>query len=267
MWKNVLLCATVAISGFSFSQEAADKKIQAGMTFGAGANINQAETKRMSADGGSMLNVGVDMHYSFSNTVGFYTGVSIDFETNKISPTGEIGESYYYYEDTDIKRFSNFSSDQTLYQWTSRTQKPVYLTIPTQLLFRTKFFGLFRYYGKFGLRSSFLVDNKINDTGFTFSDNTLNGDQVAEENRNMNISRDMNFFRGQAGFSFGAEWNFSGSISLATEAGYYFGFVPIYAQNKQDNQTTFFLDENNQRQYYSNDMSQNQFVWKMSILF
>jgi hypothetical protein len=268
--RKLVFIAFIIVSTLTFAQEAATRKTQAGMAFKAGININEAATKNMKVTGtGSNLSVGVDVHHSFNNSIGFYSGISIDFETNKIAPGENSGKSYYYFNDTDIPRFDKLEGDETLYQWTSRTQKPVYITIPTMMLFRTKFFAYKRFHGKFGLRNSILVDNKINDVGFTFKDNDFEESTTALENKNMIISRDMNFFRSSAGFSFGAEWNFSGPTSLVAEMGYYFGFVPIYANNSKKNQTTFFIDEdnNNQHDYYSNNMRQNQLIWKLALFF
>ncbi|MCT4561976.1 MAG: PorT family protein [Crocinitomicaceae bacterium] len=261
------------ITGIAFSQEIDDKKVQAGLTFGSGLNLNTAATKRMIVDGvGSSFTAGLTFNYRLTenNHIAFCSGAEIDFEKNRVKPSEQTTPSFYQFDDTKIlqNEDANGSSNSTFFQYTNRTQKLVYLTIPVQMLFRTKYFGYMRYYGKFGVRMSFLLGNKIDDQGYTFENNSLMGNKIEAENVNMRADRDMNFLRANAGFSLGAEWNFAGSTSLAAEIGYYFGFIPIYANPKDKNRSLFYYDQNNgDKLYYSNDMSQNQLQLKISILF
>ena len=110
----------------------------------------------------------------------------------------------------------------------TRVQKGTYLTIPTMLLFRTNFIGYFRYFGKFGLRNSFLLTNKINDTGVNYDvDVPGNPVEIQGDNVNMKAKGDMFFFKSAVGLAGGAEWNFSGSTSLVAELGFYYGFTHV----------------------------------------
>lgn len=262
MVMGILIGASV---GLIHAQDETERKIQAGLGFTAGLNFNQPTTKKMEVDRvGSIVGVGLDVNYRLTNTIGFSSGLSIDFERNYITPSASTSPTFYQFNDTKILRKKEATPDDPFFQYTHRTQKPIYLTIPIQMLFRTKYFGYFRYYGKFGLRTSILVDNKIDDEGFLI----VNNEKVEAENNTMEISRDMNPLRGSAGFHLGSEWNFSGSTSVFAEFGYYFGFIPIYNQAKEDNQTQFYLEGNPaSREYYSNSMSQNQMFIKIGILF
>ena len=89
---------------------------------------------------------------------------------------------YYRYTDTEIFRKEETPSNSTLYRITDRKQKAIYGSIPTMLLFRTNAIGDFRYYGKFGARTSFLLGNTINDKGFNLDGDTLGGAEVAQTN-------------------------------------------------------------------------------------
>lgn len=265
--KRTILFTFTLLTGIAFSQDGSDKKFQAGINFGMGLNLNKTETKKMDVNGvGNSITIGAVFNYNFSSTLAFATGVDIDFETNKIKPSSNIGNSYYQYNDTKIELQKDTKPGFLVYNWTERKQKPVYLTIPTMLLFRTKYFGDVRYFGKFGLRTSVLLGNKINDKGFNY-DST--GKPVSEENNSMKASRDMSFIRSNAGLALGAEWNFSGSTALCFELGYYYGFTGIYANNKGENMTTFYSDLGNSGlpTYYSNDMSQSQLQLKIAVLF
>ncbi len=265
--KNFILLSLIAFTGSVFAQDDTDKKFNAGICVATGINLNKAATKRMEVNGaGSAFTIGLVANYNLSSTIAFSTGLEIDFETNKIKPSASNGESYYQFTDTKIELNKDSQTDKTLYQWTERKQKPVYLTLPTMLAFRTKYFGDFRYTAKFGLRTSFLLGNKINDQGFTYDNNTIAGTPEASENTTMEAARDMNFIRSSAGLALGAEWNFSGSTSLCAEIGFYYGFIPIYADNKVEN-TTLYSIAGGVRDYYSNDMTQSQLQLKVSVLF
>lgn len=257
------------IAGICFGQESEDKKVQAGLTFGSGINLNTPSTKKMSIDGaGSAFTAGLTFNYKLANNIAICSGAEIDFEKNRIKPSDITSPSYYQFDDTKILQSEDATGNNQIFQWTNRTQKLVYLTLPVQMLFRTKYFGYMRYYGKFGVRLSFLLGNKIDDVGYTFENNSLLGNKIENENINMRADRDMNFLRANAGFSLGAEWNFAGSTSLAAEIGYYFGFVPIYADPKEKNSSLYYYDKSNgQKTYYANGMSQNQLQLKISILF
>jgi hypothetical protein len=266
--KKVIFLLCFAVTAITFAQEAADKKIQAGLNFGFGLNLNKTATKKMATNGvGNNLAIGLALNYKLSNTIAFNTGVDIDFENNYTRSTGDAKNTYYQFSDTKILRNEDASPTDKIFLVETRTQKPIYLTIPTMLLFRTKFIGYFRYFGKFGLRTSFLLGNKINDVGYTFENNNLNDTKIASDNNTMKAARDMNFLRASAGFSFGTEWNFSGSTSLAAELGYYYGFIPIFADNKDKNRTLYYFDNQNNDTYYSNQMTQSLLQLKISLLF
>ena len=266
--KKYILLSLIACTGFTYAQDETDKKIQAGISITTGLNLNKTATKRMEVDGvGTSFSIGLVANYSITKTIGFSTGLDIDFETNKIKPTNTFGKSYYSYDgDTKIDLKKDVSATSKLYELTERKQKPVYLTIPTMLVFKTKYFGDFRYTAKFGLRTSILLGNKINDKGFTYDDDLPTGTATAAENNSMKASRDMNPIRSSAGLALGTEWNFSGSTSLCAEIGYYYGFVPIYNSAKEDNRTLFNVGSTG-NEYYSNDMTQSQLQLKISVLF
>lgn len=267
--KKFILLSLIAFTSSAFAQEASDKKLHAGICLATGLNLNKADSKRLDINGvGGAFTIGLVANYDLSNTIGFSTGIDIDFETNKIKPSSQFGKSYYDYDgDSKIELSSDATTgNPKLYNWTERKQKPVYITLPTMLVFRTKYFGDFRYTAKFGLRTSVLLGNKINDKGFTFDDNLSTGNEVASENNNMEAAKDMNPIRAAGGIALGAEWNFSGSTALCAELGYYYGFVPIYNNNKVGN-NTLFNGNSLARDYYSNDMRQSQLQLKVSVLF
>ncbi len=139
------------------------------------------------------------------------------------------------------------------------------------LLFRTNFIGYFRYFGKFGLRNSFLLSNKINDTGFNFDPNQiLTGTKTEGTNDNMSAANEMFFFKSAVGASGGAEWNFTGSTCLVAELGFYYGFTPLY-YNRAEEKTFLYTSGLNNGSgndlRFSNQAKQTQLMLKVSILF
>jgi phospholipid/cholesterol/gamma-HCH transport system substrate-binding protein len=57
------------------------------------------------------------------------------------------------------------TSGSSTFLLSDRAQKSTYISVPLMLLFRTDFIGDFRYFGKFGIRNSFMVSSKFNDYG------------------------------------------------------------------------------------------------------
>ena len=265
-----------------FAQEAANSKIQAGLSLSSGLNFISPNTKVIESNGvGSNLGVGMALNYSFTPTIGFSTGLIFDFETLKYMASSS-DSLFYLYNDAKISAKKDYMSDggtlgetdATLYRVTNRTQKPLYLTIPTMLLFRTKFIGYFRYFGKFGVKNSFLLTNKINDQGAKLASIDPSSTALSFENNNMqNTKRNLALYKGFVGISGGVEWNFTGTTSLVAELGYYYGFVNINRGdaigNDEDKNKTIFseFDNGSPSNFQSLDTKQNQLVLKVSILF
>jgi len=150
------------------------------------------------------------------------------------------------------------------------------------LTFRTKFFGYFRYFGKFGLRNSFLLKSHVDDEGFMLAGKDFSATPTALFNENMVIKKENIFFKSAFGLCGGAEWNFSGSTSLVAELGYYYGFTQLYWKNggsaddntgiiTNKNNTLFSRESNNDgildNVHFSNRATQSQVMLKISILF
>lgn len=249
------------------AQDAADKKVQAGLVAGFGLNFPKVGTKKMIRNGvGTDLTIGMNLNYNFNPNLGFTTGLEFDFERMKFKPTSV--NTFYRYTDTEIEqKRDKDDATQTGFRLTDREQKPVYLTIPTMFMFRTNFIGYFRYFGKFGLRNSFLLGNKLNDNGFNISPL---GVETAAENNGMTAKNSMNLYKGAIGLAGGFEWNFSGNTCLVTELGYYYGINPVINVTNEENQTLFTRDPATplaDDAYFTNKVSQSQLMLKVSILF
>ena len=259
---TTLLCFQV---GQLNAQDVASKKVQAGLTFNAGANfLSPGTTKIISEDAGFVGSIGIAMHSSFksSENLGLSTGLDFDFGRNSYNPTSI---TYVDYVEGEVMTQENAGSATGTMRLQLRELKTIKLSIPLMLMFRTNFIGDFRYFGKFGLRNSFLLSQQLTDSGT---------DAVGVENiTNELMSSPGEFFiyNGSVGLSAGAEWNFVGSTCLVLEAGYYYGITPYFLDRKEENKTmyniTSILVSPPERSYYSASARQNQLIFKLSILF
>lgn len=273
MKKLFIAITALLVAPSMMAQEAADKKVQAGLVAGFGLNFQKMGTKKINANGvGNDLTIGANLNFAFNETIGLNAGIEFDFETLKYQAAENV---YYNYNDATIQNSEETASTANeLYKLDTRVQKGTYISIPTMLLFRTKFIGYFRYFGKFGLRNSFLLANKINDTGTNY-DFDINA--VAEEalgqttpgnNDNMIAKGEKFFFKSAVGLAGGAEWNFTGSTCLVGEIGYYYGFTPLHGNRKEEKAYLHTTDEFGLNpSYFSNQATQGQLMFKVSILF
>ena len=224
-------------------------------------NLLSLGTTRMEANGlGGNFSIGIVMHSAFksSKNLGISTGLDFDFATTKYAAKVPI---YYRYTDTEI--LQNEQSGGTLFSLTDRSQKSTYVSVPLMLLFRTDFIGDFRYFGKFGIRNSFMVANKFNDYG----QNVLSSTELVENN-NMKSPGEAFFYQGSVGLSAGAEWNFVGSTCLVLEGGYYYGITPQYLDRKDNKRTLSTFDNTTlQTIHFSNKSTMSQILFRVSLLF
>ena len=255
----------IGLAGLTFAQDAASKKVQAGLTFNAGANFLSPGTTKITSDGaGSLLSIGVAVHTSFtsSENLGIATGLDFDFGKNDYSPTSS---TYVDYVEGEVLTQENSSTATGTLLMDSRSLKTIKLTIPLMLLFRTSYIGDFRYFGKFGIRNSFLLSQKSTDKGTE----PLTGSTVTNEL--MSSPGEFFIYNGSVGLSAGAEWNFVGSTCLVLEAGYYYGITPYFLDRKDENKTMYTIDDilisPPSKSYYSASARQNQLIFKLSILF
>lgn len=269
--KKILL--TVVGFGFALglhAQDAADRKVQAGLVIGSGMNFQKMGTKNLATNGiGANMMIGANVTFNFSQTLALCTGVEFDFSSMKYK-SNIAAPIYYRFNDTEILRKGESNNSDQLFLLSERKQKATYITIPTMMLFRTNFIGYFRYFGKFGLRNSFLGSSKSNDTGSTLAGQVETGAQTAATNDNMKRKSEMFFYKGSVGLAGGAEWNFSGSTCLVAELGFYYGFTPLYYSPKEDKMHLYTSGLNNglgANKYFSNAASQSQLQLKVSILF
>ncbi|MDB4606258.1 PorT family protein [Crocinitomicaceae bacterium] len=274
--KNIfksIFCLFIALPFYSAAQTAADKKVQAGLTFNAGANFLSPSSSRIKINGaGSIVSVGLNLHSAFKSSpnLAIATGLEFDFGKNKFSLNDSTRADYDDGEYLTKEQAETYDNDNDIttnyltYNIESRIVSTTKLTIPLMLLFRTNFIGDFRYFGKFGIRNTFLLSHSIEDSGGQLGGNNDN-------NILMSSPGEMFLYNGSIGLTAGAEWNFVGSTCLVLEAGYYYGITPYFLDRKDDNKTMYNVGTElifpPSRSYYSASARQNQLIFKLSILF
>jgi hypothetical protein len=277
MKKILIGSGIIILTTGLFAQEAADKKVQAGIVLGSGLAMQKMGTNYIQTNGvGTDLTIGANVNFSLTETIAFSTGLEFDFESLKYKAAGYNGNNlYYWYNDKEILPLGDVdatNANHNLFEIQERTHKAMYLTIPTMMVFKTNFIGYMRYFGKFGLRNSFLLSNTITDTGFNLDPNAPLGAKTSGTNEDMKAPGEMFFFKSAVGLAAGAEWNFSGSTSLVAEIGYYYGFTPLHTNRntEKDRNYTFATpgdaDPSNDLKI-NNKATQSQLQLKVSILF
>jgi hypothetical protein len=240
----------------SYAQGTATKRLQAGMTGNFGLNFQKMGSKKMDVNGvGSDLSVGVLIHTSFKNSsnIGLATGLEFDFET--LNYQAGADSVFYRYIDNEI--LGKDDAGGMAFQLSERQMKPIYLSIPLMLLFRTDPIGDFKYFGKFGIRNSFLLSQKINDQGVDVGSSTV------IENTSMKSFGETFFYKGSIGFSAGAEWNFVGSTTLVPEISFFYGLTPMHYRFSDKNYSLYDGSDT----YFYTKSKQNQLMLKISMLF
>ncbi|AEA44256.1 outer membrane beta-barrel protein [Fluviicola taffensis] len=281
MKRLIVTCLAVSFSALVFAQETGtDKKANVGIAYQFGMNFNKPGTNVIERDGvGAQNMIGLNVNFNFNENIGLSTGVEFDFESFKYSFV-DSKSTYYNYSDKKISKKNELQGGEDLFELTGRKYKNIYATIPLMLMFRTNAIGDFRYYGKFGARTSFLVKSAMNDVGNVFSTNDValieapgsTFTAAPKENEGMKVpyGNDAFIIRSALGIAGGAQWNFTGNTLLFAEIGFYYGLTPMHVSKdkKEDNMTMFNrVDSNTTNDYFRIKANQTQLCLKIGILF
>lgn len=280
MKKLILSCFVFAVLFVAQAQDA-DKKVNIGLAYQFGLNFNKPGTNAITKDGAGVQNaIGLNLNINFNDNIGLATGLEFDFESVKYNFSTLNGNNYYFYNDKEIRQNTATTSTDKLFRISERDYHNIYTSIPVMLIFRTNPIGDFRYYGKFGARTSFLIKSSSEDEGYIFSTNSVADVEAAnstftgtsEDNDGMRgkYGSDIVFFRAALGIAGGAQWNFTGNTMVFAELGYYYGLTPLHVSNnkKDDKMTLFNYDATSgANDYFRLKASQMQVCLKIGILF
>lgn len=281
----------VGISASIFAQDGGtDRKVNMGIAYQLGLNFTKPGTKRIEKDGVGVQNAfGLNINFNFNDNIGLATGLEFDFESYKVAMTTLNGANYYLYSDNNIIQEEDLNGDESnmgkyqVFELAGRKYKNIYATIPTMLIFRTNALGDFRYYGKFGARTSFLVKSTKTDQGNIFG-NGATGDDIDAiemgsplypsatsemEGMKTPYGNDVSVIRCSLGVAGGAQWTFTGNTMLFAELGFYYGLTPINIEGSGKNRTLFNRTPGapGSSDYFGLKTTQTQFCLKIGILF
>jgi hypothetical protein len=305
MKKIIITFLGVCLVTTSFSQDMPEKKVQAGIVLGSGMNFQKMGTKKLESAGvGGIFTVGANANIRMGENIALNTGLEFDFSGWRYNAVGN--QTYYRYDDTQILQYKEsnnagayntdnnlsatavlpfttalnagaFDTTETIFRLDERKHKMIYATIPLMFTFRTDYFGDFRYYGKFGMRTSFALSSKIDDKGAEMIDDNLgNITPRSAENLNMKAKNEVFFLKAAVGLGGGAEWKFSGNTSLFAEVGFYYGVTPLHVTRNADKPDNNHLYNNTDidkdgkaetNSYFAAKAGQTQLLFKFGILF
>ncbi|HIP36633.1 MAG TPA: hypothetical protein EYG85_07245 [Crocinitomix sp.] len=243
--KRIL--SLVLITGLAFGANAQDKKIRAGLVTGFTVNSLKVQTTKIERNGvGAGFTIGMIGDYNINENIAFSSGIQFDLGSFKVNygnnNASTLGNVFYGYTDTDIYKydadnnsFTDFS-DTTFFELQTRKFKYKYITIPLFLKFQTNMIGSFRYYGKFGLRTSFLAGIRMDDTGYDAVQTAGNFVRLNSNPRTLENMKPLGLKKGLSpvnmgiGIYGGSEWNFTGNTYLFAEIGFNYGITPVLFQ-------------------------------------
>ena len=243
------LLSLVLMASIGFGASAQDKKFQVGLVLGPTFNWTKIQTTKIERNGiGNGFTIGVGGNYMFNDNIGLASGIQFDLESFKLNygstTNAALGNIFYAYSDTDIQKYEEKDgvvkdfTDTTAFMLATRKFRAKYVTIPLFLKFQTNFIGQFKYYGKFGMRTSILAGARTDDTGYDAYYNSTNGSftqtslspRTQENMKPVSLKKDLALIRTGIGVYGGAEWNFTGSTFLYGELGFNYGITPFISQ-------------------------------------
>lgn len=259
--KLLLSCLFTTLLFSGFTQSNNRKKIQMGVILSSGLNFNSMNTKIADSKTGTDLTIGMNVVKNFNDNIGFVTGIEFDFSRQNYSFNDTV---FYQFNDSKIITKSESSKSNSIFQINERTQTPIYLSIPTMLVFKTDYFGYNRYFAKFGMRHSLALKSMTNDQGFE------NGSLQSTTMSHMELPSDLAIYKGSIGIAGGMEWNYYGTSTIVFELGFYYGINNIHRTDAlvgdSDKNKSLFEKINNPT-YTTIQNTQNQLTLKVSFLF
>lgn len=279
MKKLLILMTTSLFLGGVTAQDAADKKVQAGLVLGSSINFTQPETNLISrASVGGGVHVGMSLDWHFLDNIALSTGLEFDFDRFRHSYNESV---YFEYRDREIHTYSDVQDGKStdgVMLLVERRYRNIYATVPLMLKFQTNYMGYMRYFGKFGMRNSFLMSSRVDNYGVSGdgveAGGALLNPQANAEIEDMRVPGDLSVYRGSIGLSAGAEWNFAGGTCLVGELGYFYGFSNLHSGDalvgdKDKNKSIFSYEDADPtiRVYRNASARQGLLMLKVSLLF
>jgi hypothetical protein len=244
-----------------------DKKFQIGLSVQSAIGWYQPRQSFADKRGqDATFGFGVNMNIMFTKNVGLSTGLNFDWDWYHVSFSDSV---FYRHNTSDILRKKDDNSTGIGMLVTERTYKPLSISIPTMLIFKTDLIGYFKFYGKFGMRTSFTMNQTVKDRGYEY-DNTLTNRTNPEEIEldKIKSKSDLLWVRTAVGLSGGFEYFFTSSNAFYAELSFFYGFTNLHSGNQigDDKQRNMSLMNSN-FEYFALKSNLNQLFLKVGIMF
>lgn len=244
-----------------------DKKFQAGLSVSSAIGWYRPQSTLVDQSGmDATFSFGVNMNYMFVKNVGLSFGLEFDWDWYHVNFTDTV---FYRHNTSEILRKKDDNSSGAGFLANERVYKPLSITLPTMLIFKTNLIGYFKYYGKFGLRTSFIANQAVTDRGYDY-DNTLTTptgtDQV--EISKIKSKSDLLWIRSAVGVSGGFEYFFTSSNAFYAEISFFYGFTNLHSGKAWtgDEEKNYSLMNSN-FEYLRLKSNLNQLFLKVGIMF
>lgn len=243
--KQILTITALAlVTSCVFAQDdAASKKVRFGLMVSPSVNWLKSGEKITEPNGVAMkFGGGLALEFRLTDVAVFATGLMINTGGGKVKYNNDLSgnpsSSYvgYYYdkENEEIADYLTAYGDQTTAGMNryepclldERKYAITYVTLPLTLKLRTKEIGALKYYGMFGVNSSFRVAAKATDQVRKVS--SITGNYLSAETiSKTDVKNDVSLFHAALNMGLGVEWNLSGTTSLVIGANYLLGFTNV----------------------------------------
>lgn len=225
---TALLLGTSVLAGAQES-DMEDRKIRLGLHASPNLGWMKSDISQFEKDGlqprlGFGYGLMFDYKFSESSNYLFSTGFNITScgggliepydSTSVFVPSAGVTTEIYYTGKMD------------------RTYRLNYVNVPLLLKMRTNEIGYMSYFAAIGIDLGFRTRVFANDQ-FDWEDNSA-GPALGESRKDLNITKEMNFFRTALNISAGGEYNLTGNTNIYFGLGWHNGFLNAF-RNKDFN--------------------------------
>jgi long-subunit fatty acid transport protein len=229
-----IFCLSLIFSGvLNFATAYAQEDVAKNFRFGIKMSPNISwfapfDKKKLQSDGASLkFSYGLITEFRLNKSASFATGLEMNYSGGTLSFTPTDSVFYVSDEELPAGSYSNFFIAKRKYQMR-------YVDIPLTMKLRTPEIGSMTYFGQIGANLSIRTKVKSVDDGelvnVTVSQDSLATVKVTRELltiEDVDITKDVNFFRVGLNIGFGLEYNLIGTTMLTTSLNFYQGFTNV----------------------------------------
>lgn len=205
MKKITTIVLLLLLAKVNFAQDF--KKFRFGLKAAPSVSWLKPDSKEFKSEKAQLkFSYGLMTEFALSENYSFVTGLEIT----------TVGGGLRFPDSTYVKHETDPLND---YMLLSRSYNLKYVDLPLLLKMKTNEIGYFTYFGQFGFNTSFRTKARANDSGTLFTSPRV----VSVPD--IDIEKDISFFRVALNLGLGAEYNIAGNTSLVFGVNYSNGFT------------------------------------------